>query len=318
MEKIGDLTGETFGDWKIIEKDGNKNRNIYWLCKCKNCGEIKSKRGINLLQGIGLNCCCLTEKPYKHKESLEKLIEKYSDSEIGKMFNVKRETIKYFRTKYELPPCPIRDSKRPNKYTLNKQFFKEINNEFQAYILGFICADGYVHKNGKVVSIAIKQSDKQILENIKGVMETNAELRVKKKPSNQEDLLVLNISSCELVNDLATLGITPNKSKIINLPLIKTHLYKHFFRGLFDGDGYIGERQFTLTSGSIYILTRLREIVQKETKQKLTLRELKKDGYIRGYQLYGGKKNKDVLDWAYSNSKISLERKYRRYIKFWT
>ena len=27
-------------------------------------------------------------------------------------------------------------------------------------------------------------------------------------------------------------------------------MYRHFFRGLFDGDGYIGERQFVLATGS--------------------------------------------------------------------
>lgn len=260
----------------------------------------------------------VTEQPYKNEYELKKLVETYSDAEIGKMFNVSRGTIKYFRYKYKIPPCKISNQKRKDIYSLNKQFFKEITDEYQAYILGFICADGYVHKNGKTVSIAIKQSDSRILEDIKIAMETDAKLGVKKKPEGQEDLAVLNISSRELVGDLVKLGVRANKTKEICMPIIGNDLYKHFIRGLFDGDGYIGERQFALAGSSKSLLLSIREHIMKEIKCKLSLRELKKkDGSIRGYQLYGGKKTKVALQWIYADCNIVLERKYKSYIDYW-
>lgn len=260
----------------------------------------------------------VTDQPYKNEFELKMLVETYSDAEIGKMFDVSRGTIKYFRNKYKISPCKTRKHKIKNSYLLNKHFFKEIQDEYQAYILGFICADGYVHKNGKTVTIAIKQSDSQILEDIKKAMETDAKLRVKKKPDGQEDLAVLNISSRELVEDLARLGVKSNKTKEILLPIIKNDLYKHFIRGLFDGDGYIGERQFALTGGSKNILLQIQKHIMKEIKCKLTLRELKKkDGSIKGYQLYGGKNTKAALQWLYSDCRIVLERKYKCYTDYW-
>lgn len=317
MGKFNDLTGEKFGMWNVIEKVGSRNGNVIWKCKCEKCGSIKTKQGRYLKKGIGVSCDCLIDKPYKHKGTLEKLVKKFSDNEIGKMFDVKKETIRYFRKKYNLSPCPIRNKKRPNKYSLDVKFFRKIENEYQAYILGFICADGYVHNNGKVVSIAIKQSDSQILEEIKKAMKTNAEFKVKRKPSNQEDLYVLNISSKELVNDLVKLGITSNKTKVLSLPVMDKDLYRHFFRGIFDGDGYVGEKQFALTGGSISILKSLQNLIFAETGQELVIRELKKNGYVRGYQLYGSKRDKEVLEWTYRDSRIRLERKFDRYMRFW-
>ena len=50
-------------------------------------------------------------------------------------------------------------------YKVNKDFFKCINTEEKAYVLGFICADGHIEKDRLVITVSIK--DKDILEKIK-------------------------------------------------------------------------------------------------------------------------------------------------------
>lgn len=316
MMQIRDLTGQVFGVWAVLEKAGLKHGNVTWLCQCEKCGNTIVKQGRYLIRNVGLNCKCITDKPYKHDSELKKLVATYSDNEIGKMFGVSGATIRYFRKKFKIPPCKIK--KRNSIYSLNTQFFKEIKNEYQAYTLGFLCADGYVNKNGKNVTIAIKQSDSQILDDIKKAMGSNSKLGVKKKPEGQEDLAVLFISSVEIVADLAKLGIIPNKTKVAYVPTLNPELYKHFIRGLFDGDGYVGTRQFVLTGSSKKLLLQVQDHIMRGTGCRITLRELKKkDGSVRGYQLVGGRKTKQALQWLYTDCKIVLHRKYKSYIDYW-
>ena len=52
-----------------------------------------------------------------------------------------------------------------SKLSLNIDYFKEINSFEKAYWLGFICADGCIHKNGGKLTITVK--DREICEKFK-------------------------------------------------------------------------------------------------------------------------------------------------------
>ena len=58
-----DLTGQNFNYWSVISKDTskNKNRESYWICKCK-CGAIKSIRRSKLTRGDSQSCGCKRAK----------------------------------------------------------------------------------------------------------------------------------------------------------------------------------------------------------------------------------------------------------------
>lgn len=62
MRKVKDLTGMTFGRWKVVEYAGqNKQRSSMWLCECQ-C-EKKTKKIINgssLKNGSSQSCGCLS------------------------------------------------------------------------------------------------------------------------------------------------------------------------------------------------------------------------------------------------------------------
>lgn len=57
-----DLTGNIFGDWTVIERVENANRNPMWSCRCK-CGNEKYVSGSNLRSGNS-TCCkaCQTSR----------------------------------------------------------------------------------------------------------------------------------------------------------------------------------------------------------------------------------------------------------------
>lgn len=143
------------------------------------------------------------------------------------------------------------NTKRKNRYSLNESFFKNIDTEEKAYILGFIYADGYVgdNKTNNVV-ITVTRKDKCILEEIKKCLEYTGEIRnvdsLKGCYENTKPKSTINFSSKELAEDLRKLGLYPNKStSMTKLPDIPLDLYRHFIRGYFDGDGCISTSQKT-------------------------------------------------------------------------
>ena len=51
-----DLTGRTFGRWKVLRLDTEKARpGAYWLCRCE-CGTVKSVNGQALREGESTQC----------------------------------------------------------------------------------------------------------------------------------------------------------------------------------------------------------------------------------------------------------------------
>lgn len=57
------------------------------------------------------------------------------------------------------------------KYIINDNFFENINSEEKAYILGFIYADGNLHKNEFAISLELAKKDSKTLNKIKNLFE---------------------------------------------------------------------------------------------------------------------------------------------------
>lgn len=58
MAKIIELTGQTFGRWTVLKRDGIKNGGKAWICRC-DCGTIAIIRGNSLRTGTSKSCGCL-------------------------------------------------------------------------------------------------------------------------------------------------------------------------------------------------------------------------------------------------------------------
>ena len=126
-------------------------------------------------------------------------------------------------------------------YTLNEQFFDEINSEAKAYILGFIAADGYISTNKiKRIVIELHEKDKEILEKINLHLESNSPIKEITRKGGYKHVK-LSLNSSYLVNSLCKYGLTNNKSLTMGniFQHIPNNLQHHFLRGYFDGDGCI-------------------------------------------------------------------------------
>jgi hypothetical protein len=118
---------------------------------------------------------------------------------------------------------------------LNSRYFKNIDTEEKAYILGLIFADGCVRKNRPGMTLALHPNDLYMLRRIKDILGTKAKIQISKQP-----LAVYYINNKQMRLDVIAKGCLPQKSlrggKPKNIPIKYTH---HFIRGIFDGDGSI-------------------------------------------------------------------------------
>lgn len=213
-------------------------------------------------------------------------------------------------------------------YKVNEDFFKCINTEEKAYILGFICADGHIEKDRLNITVSIK--DRDILEKIKYAMHSNHPIKEVQrtnpyKKTNRENLILseLMIGSVELVKPLFNMGLTTNKTYTLNgdiLKYIPKYLIRDFLRGYFDGDGnvFFGKRYSSGYKYNVNICGNEDFLLKSFQVYFPSNNKLYKDLYSR--QCYVWKisqkdKVRDFMYYLYYNSSIFLQRKYNEFRK---
>ncbi len=199
----------------------------------------------------------------------------------------------------------------PNcKYkSLPDDFFKKVDTEQKAYIVGFIASDGSLAKNG-VISISIKNTDREILRKIRDTVCKEVPI-VKIKNRN---MIVLRFCSKTMVKDICRwLQIHPGKKDSkVRMPKIKNKLKWHFLRGFFDGDGTVRKKkEGRYIDCAIYTNSdKMREGIEKLCKIRCTNNNKWK--YIGWY----GDNARKFLKKLYSKADIYMERKYRNYLEW--
>jgi hypothetical protein len=129
-------------------------------------------------------------------------------------------------------------------YKVNEDYFKTWSHNM-AYVFGLWCADGHIYaeNNTYSFSIALKESDRYLLETIKKDLQFEAPLRKAETKSPRSEststIYKLTVGSKILVEDLLGLGGQQRKSLIMKLPVVPNQFFPDFIRGLFDGDGTI-------------------------------------------------------------------------------
>jgi intein/homing endonuclease len=207
-----------------------------------------------------------------------------------------------------------------NKY---KYLFESVENEIEAYILGFWFADGWV--GDTQAGIKIHKNDIEIVQKMKNYISEDITLQV----SNNTCGFVT--SNEELLHNLINLGCVRNKTyKQLNIPNINSNLFRHFIRGYFDADGTIyKDRKWlkvNICSINLQFLKDISKILESnniKTRINIEIREGKKMRTPQGesyncknmYRMFVSKSEdfKLFYEYLYKDSTIFLERKF---IKF--
>lgn len=195
----------------------------------------------------------------------------------------------------------------PNyKYDIDRNMFKNIDNENKAYILGLIASDGSVNENNSI-SIFLNKKDKEIIYLIKDVFCKDLPIFEKEK-----DLLGVVVNSKEMCDDICKLlKIQKNKkSNTVQFPKIDENMYWHFMRGFFDGDGSISKITETKRTPQCSISTNSKTMIDSIGKiSNIPFWTNNKDS-IQWY----GNNALDFLHKMYENSTIKMKRKYELYL----
>lgn len=133
-----------------------------------------------------------------------------------------------------------------SNHMIRHNFFKNIHTEIQAYLLGFLYADGSISDNRYYMSIHVTESDryivdlfiKYIIPDAKPYIHEGNTFKSRGKEYTSKSAIKLQIGSSIITKDLEELGITERKTwKELHIPNIPKNLIKYFILGYFDGDG---------------------------------------------------------------------------------
>lgn len=216
-----------------------------------------------------------------------------------------------------------------NKYTIkNENYFDCIDTEFKAYILGFICADGYigVHDDFCMVLSDIHDENYNTLKHLKDELDTDLTIQHRHTKEGYGNY-TFKFSNSHIVSSLINLGITHNKLKSrTSIPNIPRSLIQHFIRGLFDGDGSIckywdntdnKERIELSFLGNPNLLLQVAQVIEHECSVPIfNYKNVRRIENLYKISSRGLKKISLVKDYLYNNANYYLDYKHERFYTY--
>ena len=236
--------------------------------------------------------------------------------EISSKFGISKFSVR----KYLLQNNIILRKTSAYKNSYNINYFSEYTID-NCYWAGFISADGCISGKSRLI-IKLAALDEKHLHKLCIAMNRNLNL-IKQKNGQ----FTFYVSGEKIINDLYyNFDISNRKTFTSAFPSKMPEIYwKHFIRGLLDGDGCI-----TFTScpsikftASIGMLDTLRVIFYDKLSVRLRQKNLYppiitiSENKLVGEISYSGKNAKLILDWLFSDSENNnrLERKYNKYLE---
>ena len=218
------------------------------------------------------------------------------------------------------------------RYSVNDDYFKNIDDEHKAYWVGFMIADGFLVNSGhskESFGLNLKTDDIEAVQAFKKDLEATYPIHTYTDVSTFDgteyvcSMSKIVMKSKKIFHDLMSLGFTLKKSYEAKLPLnkIPDHLVKHLVRGYFDGDGSLsksGDKKWHTYdlkfTGTKEVMEQIRHILSKDNV-KLSDRYPERDNNNRSLNLCGDEQVYRICKWMYDGATIFLKRKHDRYLQ---
>ena len=263
----------------------------------------------------------MKQRRLTHKEKTELFTKyesgKYTGADLAKEYPISLTAINGLlrRNGYKAKS----QSELQRKYDIDETFFDVINTEEKAYFLGLLYADGYNNTDRNSVALSLKEDDKEILLRLNSLLQPSKHLQyVEYKTTNSSNQYRLVIANKHISKKLVELGCDKAKTYTLKFPLdsqVPKHLVRHFVRGYFDGDGWVGKKAICIVS-TLNFCNSLAEILNQElnVNSYIRARHPERNNNIRMLEL-SNKSARLFLKWIYKDSNIYLQRKHEQFLK---
>jgi LAGLIDADG-like domain len=222
---------------------------------------------------------------------------------------------------------PERKIKEFNKYKVNPNTFINISIPESSYILGFMWADGYVNiKKGQcpIVIASTYPDSEEIYTIINKTGNWNYFRYENKSHKTWKDKVSITTNNFPLAQFLINNDYNAKSHESADkiLSLIPENLKHYWFRGLFDGDGWIYHKNRAIQIGIASTYEQNWHYLERlcnELNVKYTIKKyISPKGYKSSCIRITGKLNcLKFLNYIYKNAendKIFLNRKYQKYL----
>lgn len=216
------------------------------------------------------------------------------------------------------------------KYSIDENYFNEIDTPEKSYFLGFLYADGYNHKcetrkSSSSVNLSLAEEDSYILELL--IRQVSSDKPIQRISfSGRQHSCRLALCSYKLCEALEKRGCMRNKTFKLTFPdFLEEHLISHFIRGYLDGDGSIYFCPGKPGKSVAYNLDFVGNLPFIESLGKLLIHKFKVKPNIRIankktakqpiYRLRLCSKHKiiEILEWLYKDKgEFYLKRKFKK------
>lgn len=200
---------------------------------------------------------------------------------------------------------------------MDAAFFSQIDTEVKAYFLGMLSADGSIERDGNRVSWTILDSDASVMYRFLDEVRLPHGLMAEFKVPRSQPMRRLEIYSRRMRDDLLAKGLVPNKSSGIFQPYrdVPVDLLHHYFRGLFDGDGWCslsGKSPEIGLCNSRAVCEYVKGILDVNgitVGSTVTRNNTTKDNGLYRIRVGSRAKILKLIDRLYADSTVSIERK---------
>ena len=206
------------------------------------------------------------------------------------------------------------------KHYFNQNYFSEITTEEQAYWLGFISADGSVG-NDYSITIGLAKKDEKHIQKFAEAIDYKNKL-TEKLANGKYPTTYIQLYSKTMFSDLGNKGIFPRKTFTAKPWVGTENLMKHYWRGVFDGDGSINRSikkrknvedysQWRVNLvGTLEIVQGFNDFVFNNTEAPYNSGKISPHSSVYSITYSGIRPSQKVLNLLYSNCSLFLDRKY--------
>lgn len=187
--------------------------------------------------------------------------------------------------------------------------FQDITNSNVQYWLGWLATDGYISHSENRITLSLSIKDVDVIKKFRDFISPNLTIH-HSIHHDKFEMVFVSFRNKEIVNFLSTLGFNNNKTFEF---VPNFEITWDYIRGVFEGDGYIREREINITGASKKHIELVYNFVKNQgINCRLKSKTTPKNTIMYDFEITSKIEISKFVDNIYANADIFMDRKYRK------